>query len=104
MSMQIYTFEVLGMEVSFKAEADPRRLEKARNLLCERYDRLGGNSGKGLTKEKLLTYLALALADDYLQAKEELDAFNRGAQTLLEMLEPVTRPAHEGPAEAENQA
>jgi len=81
--MAHYNFNVLGQDVSFKAEADPKRIEQARILLEERYEKLQQH-GKQLSKEKLLTFLALALADDMLQAREEMQKSEQKVQSILE--------------------
>lgn len=81
--MALYHFNMLGQDISFKAEADPQRIEQARVLLEERYQKLQQH-GKQLTKEKLLTFLALALADDMLQAREEMEKSEKKAQSILD--------------------
>ncbi|MDL2272593.1 cell division protein ZapA [Desulfovibrio sp. OttesenSCG-928-I05] len=83
--MAHYNLNVLGFEVSFKAEADPKRIEQAKHLLEERYDALRQH-GKQLSKEKLLTFLALALADDMLQAREEMEKSEKRLRTLVDTL------------------
>ena len=84
--MAQYNFNVLGYEVSFKAEADPTRVEQARTLLEDRYERLRQH-GTQLSKEKLLTFLALALADDMIQAREELEKSEKKLRDLLDVLD-----------------
>lgn len=83
--MAHYNFNVLGQEVSFKAEADPKRIEQARVLLEERYQKLQQH-GKQLTQEKLLTFLALALADDMLQAREDMEKSEKKVLSILDRL------------------
>jgi cell division protein ZapA len=83
--MAHYNLNVLGFDVSFKAEADPKRIEQAKRLLEERYEALRQH-GKQLSKEKLLTFLALALADDMLQAREEMEKSEKRLRTLLNTL------------------
>lgn len=83
--MAHYSFNVLGQDVSFKAEADPKRIEQARVLLEERFTHLQQH-GKQLSKEKLLTFLALALADDMLQAQEEMKKSEQKIQTILDKI------------------
>ncbi len=83
--MAHYNFNVLGSEVSFKAEADPKRIDQAKELLEERYNQLQQH-GKQLSKEKLLTFLALALADDMLQAREEMEKSEKKLQSLLDTI------------------
>ena len=89
--MAHYNFNVLGIDVSFKAEADPKRIEQARVLLEERYDKLQQH-GKALTKEKLLTFLALALADDMILAREELEKSEKRLQSILDTMETAKLP------------
>lgn len=86
--MAHYSFNVLGQDVSFRAEADPKRIEQARVLIEERYDKLRQH-GKQLSKEKLLTFLALALADDMLQAREEIEKSELHVQSILDNLNAV---------------
>ena len=87
--MAHYNFKVLGQDVSFKAEADPTRIEQARVLLEERYNKLQQH-GKQLSKEKLLTFLALALADDMLQAREEMKKSEQKVKSILDMVSTPT--------------
>lgn len=94
--MAHYNFNVLGQDVSFKAEADPRRIEQARVLLEERYNQLQQH-GRQLSKEKLLTFLALALADDMLQAREEMKKSEKKVQSILDSL-PTHSPLSDGQA------
>ena len=84
--MRTHTLNVLGLEVSFKAEADPRRVERARLLLEERSAKLQQH-GAQLSKEKLLTFMALALADDYLIAQAELESARKQMEQLLITIE-----------------
>lgn len=84
--MRKHTLEVLGQEVSFKAEADPLRIERAGALLEERYNRITQNGGH-LSKEKLLTFLALALADDILTLQDEREEKESKIRTLLSSVE-----------------
>ena len=86
--MRSHTLEVLGLEVSFKAEADPRRIERARTLLEERYSKLSQH-GAQLSKEKLLTFLALSLADDVLLLQDEKSESRKRMKELLASMEKV---------------
>ena len=69
--MQNYSLDMLGLELTFKADADPHRLEQARQMLESRFAVLRQH-GRHLSKEKLLTFLALALADDLIESQEVL--------------------------------
>ena len=84
--MHSHTLEVLGHELSFKAEADPGRIERARALLDERYARLARHGGM-LSKEKLLVFLALSLADDVLLMQAEKDSSDKRMRELLGNIE-----------------
>lgn len=69
--MPSYNKAILGLELSFKTDAEPERVENAKALVEERY-RLLNSSGRNLSKEKLLTFVALGLADDLLMANQKL--------------------------------
>lgn len=71
--MPSYNLSVLGLDVSFKAEADPQRVQEAKNLVEERYAHLDFK-GNQISKEKLLTFVALGLADDLLVSGQKLAA------------------------------
>ena len=86
--MRSHTLEVLDIEVSFKAEADPRRIERARTLIDERYAKLARHSGQ-ISKEKLLVFLALSLADDVLLLQDEQGASQRRMKELLVNMEKI---------------
>ncbi|MDR3176839.1 MAG: cell division protein ZapA [Desulfovibrio sp.] len=90
--MHSHTLEVLGLELSFKAEADPDRIGKAKELLNERYERLLRHGGS-LGKEKLLAFLALSLADDVLIMRQERGEETRRMRELLEHIEKVAAQA-----------
>ena len=68
--MHSHTIEVLGLELSFKLNVDPTRIERAKALLDDRYAKLAQHSGI-VSKEKLLAFLALSLADDVLLMQDE---------------------------------
>ncbi|MDY7000254.1 MAG: cell division protein ZapA [Thermodesulfobacteriota bacterium] len=80
--MPSYTLSVLDLEVSFKAKADHGRVQEAKDLLEERYRELNQH-GRRLSKEKLLTFLALGLADDLLQNNRKLDELEGKLAGLL---------------------
>ncbi|MDL2268068.1 cell division protein ZapA [Desulfovibrio sp. OttesenSCG-928-G15] len=84
--MHSHTLVVMGMELSFKAQADPNRIERARVLLDERYQRLAQHGGM-LSKEKLLAFLALSLADDVLIMQDEKKETGKRVQELLGTIE-----------------
>ena len=84
--MRSHTLNVLGLEISFKAEADPQRVARAQVLLEERFAKLLEH-GAHLSKEKLLTFLALTLADDYLILQDDWNSSQQrlsGLRTRIE--------------------
>ncbi len=79
--MPRYTLDVLGLNLSFKAEADKGRVEEAAALLESRFEKL--DDGRQISKERLLVFLALGLADDLLQSnRRQGELENRIAQLL----------------------
>jgi cell division protein ZapA len=73
--MPSYNLTLMGLEVSFKTEADQKRVSEAKKLLEQRFKSLN-ERGRILSKEKVLMLLALSLADDLLQtveARQELE-------------------------------
>lgn len=81
-----HTLEVLGTEVSFKAAADPKRITRAKSLLEERFKRISQHGGH-ISKEKLLTFLALSLADDVITALEDKEEVESKVRNLLSNIE-----------------
>jgi cell division protein ZapA len=80
--MPSYNMTVLGVPVSFKAEADQKRVEDAKRLVEERYKRLSPE-GKQISKEKLLLFVAMGLADDLLQSNQRLRGQEESLARLL---------------------
>lgn len=80
--MPDYRLPVLGVHVSFKAEADQTRVDQAVTLLEERWARLQ-SKGSQLSKEKLLIFLALGLADELLLSTEKLSEYDDRIARLL---------------------
>lgn len=84
--MHTHTVHVLGLELSFKSEADPSRIEQAKRLLDERYASLAQHGGV-VSKERLLSFLALSLADDIVQMRQERESSQQRMRELLGNLE-----------------
>ena len=78
------TFEVtlLGMSMSFRTNAGPERVDAARALTEERFNRLAFH-GRQLSREKMLTYVSLGLADDLLQSERQVEEMRERLDTLL---------------------
>ena len=67
-----------AMNLSFKADAEPERIEAARELVEQRYNLLQAG-GKSLGKEKLLAFVALGLADDVIMRPTPLKSSQSGS-------------------------
>lgn len=87
--MRNHTLTIMGLEVSFKAEADPTRVERAKTLIEERYAKLTSHGGQ-ISKEKLLTFLALSLADDLIALQDDREKTQEHINRLLTGIEEVT--------------
>jgi len=85
MPMPSYNKVILGLELAFKTDAEPDRVETAKALVEDRY-RLLTPGGKNLSKEKLLTFVALGLADDLLMANQRLSEMEQKLGKLLKRI------------------
>lgn len=77
---------MLGLELSFTADVPPERINQAVDLVHQRYRELEGRAG-GVSKERLLSYLALSLADDYLYDQGKLRQHEKTLQELLSKID-----------------
>jgi len=80
--MPSYSLSILGFELSFKTDAQPERVNSAKELVEQRYNMLKAG-GKTLGKEKLLAFVALGLADDVLMSNQQLEDLQSRAGKLL---------------------
>lgn len=81
--MPRYTLTLLGLEISFKTDADNKRIEAAQALIENKYKELVAGAGD-ISKERVLTYLILSLADDYLVADEKRRRLEGKIEEILE--------------------
>ena len=87
MNQDTINLTVLGLSIAFKPGADMRRVQEAVRLVEERFADQKLRFHGGQTKDILLTFIALGLADDLLQAqKEQTDVQNR-VEALLSKIE-----------------
>ncbi|RQD57609.1 MAG: cell division protein ZapA [Desulfonatronovibrio sp. MSAO_Bac4] len=84
--MPEYSKKILGLDLTFKTDASPERVNQASKLLEERFAELE-ERGSALSKERILVFLLLSLADDYLQSEQKLDDFQHKANKLLEKID-----------------
>lgn len=81
--MPRYTLTLLGLEISFKTDADDKRIEAAQAFIENKYKELVTGAGD-ISKEKVLIYLLLSLADDYLVAEDNLKRLEEKIGEILE--------------------
>ncbi len=77
---------VLGLDLSFAADVPPERIQQAVEFVHKRYQDLQGRASS-MSKERLLTYLALSLADDYLHDQGKLEQLENNLQRLLSKID-----------------
>lgn len=86
MSQETVTLSVLGLEVAFRPTADMARVREAVALVEKRFADQKIRSRGGQNRETLLTFLALGLADDLLQAENRLDDVEKRIAALTDAL------------------
>ncbi len=84
--MSGYNINILGLDLIFRTDAGPERVEQASKLLEERFAELEQRGNK-LSKERLLVFLALSLADDYLHSDQKLLDLEAKVDGLLQKIE-----------------
>ena len=90
MNQEAINLIVLGLSIAFKPGADMDRVQEAVRLVEERFTDQKLRFHGGQTKDILLTFIALGLADDLLQSqKEQTDVQNR-VSALLSKIEEST--------------
>ena len=88
--MQTYNLNIFELEVSFKTEAEPERVEKA----CAYAETLYGTlklHGSHLGRDRLLTIL-VGITDDLLQLKQQTADRDERLKALLELIDKQERP------------
>ena len=83
MGQETVTLSVLGIDVAFRSSADMARVKEAVALVEKRFADQKIRSRGGQNRETLLTFLALGLADDLLQAENRLDEVDRRIGALI---------------------
>ena len=78
---------VLGFDIAFRAGADMERAQETARLVEERFALLKSRSQGGQSREILLTFLALGLADELLQLKKTQNDARRRIAALLARIE-----------------
>ena len=87
MNQDTINLTILGLSIAFKPGADMRRVQEAVRLVEDMFADQKLRFHGGQTKDILLTFIALGLADDLLQSqKEQTDVQNR-VEALLSKIE-----------------
>ena len=86
MGQETVTLSVLGIDVAFRSSADMARVKEAVALVEKRFADQKIRSRGGQNRETLLTFLALGLADDLLQAETRLGDVERRIEALTDAL------------------
>ncbi|MFP4083376.1 MAG: cell division protein ZapA [Desulfonatronovibrio sp.] len=84
--MPAYNINILGLDLIFTTDASQQRVDQAGKFLEERYAELEQRGSK-LSKEKLLVFLALSLADDYLHSDKKLSHLQDRLDELLQRID-----------------
>lgn len=84
--MDDFNLTVLGMKIAFRAGADAERVKQAKELVEERFEKLRSHGGQS-SKELLLVFLVLGLADDLLQSRRQLSDVQERVEGLLRSIE-----------------
>lgn len=87
MSQTNINLTVLGQEIAFRPSADLDRVQRAIDLVEERFADQKLRYPGGQAKDLLLTFLALGLADELLQTRQTQADMHAGMAALLAMIE-----------------
>lgn len=87
MSQQSCSLNVLGLELALRPGANVERIQRAANLVEEEYTKQKMKTNGLQSKDILLTYLALGLADDLLQMKKMREDMELRLENLLGTIE-----------------
>lgn len=83
--MRSYHLDLCDLQVAFRTEADPERVEKARQYVEERYGRVKAQGGQ-FGRDRLLVMLLIGMADDLLELRERNSRTDSRLDELLESL------------------
>ena len=87
MNQEAFNLTVLGLSIAFKPGADMDRVQEAVRLVEERFTDQKLRFHGGQTKDILLTFMALGLADDLLQSQKELAGVQERVTAMLSKIE-----------------
>ena len=83
--MHSYHLDLCDLQVAFRTEATPERVEKARQYVEERYGRVKAQGGQ-FGRDRLLVMLLISMADDLLELRERNSRADSRLDELLRSL------------------
>lgn len=84
--MQRYEKHILGLDITFRTKAEPERVDRAAQMVEERFAALDA-VGKNVSREKLLIMVAMGLADDLLESQGCLGEVKGRLHHLVEKIQ-----------------
>lgn len=87
MSQTNINLTVLGLDIAFRPGTDMQRVQRAASLVEERFAEQKLRSQGRQSKDILLTFLALGLADDLLQVKTLQNEMRQKLVAILARIE-----------------
>ena len=87
--MHSYHLDLCDLQVAFRTEAAPERVEKARQYVEERYGKVKAQGGQ-FARDRLLVMLLISMADDLLELRERTSWADSRLDELLQSLKENT--------------
>ena len=87
--MHSYHLDLCDLQVAFRTEAGPERVERARQYVEERYGRVKAQGGQ-FGRDRLLVMLLISMADDLLELQERNSRADPRLDELLQNLKENT--------------
>lgn len=87
--MHSYHLDLCDLQVAFRTEASPERVERARQYVEERYGRVKAQGGQ-FGRDRLLVMLLISMADDLLELQEQKSRVDSRLDELLQNLKENT--------------
>lgn len=87
--MHSYHLDLCDLQVAFRTEAGPERVERAKQYVEERYGRVKAQGGQ-FGRDRLLVMLLISMADDLLELQERNSRADSRLDELLQNLKENT--------------
>ncbi len=96
--MRSYHLNIFDLTISFRAEACPERVERARLYVEKLYEQMKAQ-GKHLGRDKVLAILLVGIADDFLQLQDQTGQAENTIDKLLRSLKEIEQEPLASPVE-----